>query len=389
MERISFINPSRINWCCAENGITLDQLAKETSIPIKALEQVESGEQGLTFNQLSKIADYFGRGAIFFLEGGDVDEQAIHTPEFRTIANQKPEISIGLKKLIERTERQRSFYLGLIEDIDSEESGKYEPPQVSKNDIKLASIKARKWLGLSDQNSFEEYRSAIEKNGILVFRSNGYKGSWQIPKESKILGFNLYDKNNPLIFVRKQFSEPHQTFTLMHELGHILLHKNSSIDDESDFRKKDGQESEANKFAGMVLVPDSFLALINDEDRPLEVDFYEVWLREFSRKWGVSTEVILRRLLDEGRLSKDKYREYRAWRKKQVPKESMSGTRQYRHREPKNIFGENYVRAVLQSLQNGKLSLYKASKSLDGISVKNLRQLESHITGREQYIVRG
>lgn len=175
----------------------------------------------------------------------------------------------------------------------------------------------------------------------------------------------------------------------MHELGHILLHKNSSIDDENDFKKKDGQESEANKFAGMVLVPDSFLTLINDDDRPLEVNFYEVWLREFSRKWGVSTEVILRRLLDEGRLSQDKYREYRAWRKKQSPKELLSGTRQYRHREPKNIFGENYVRAVLQSLQSGKLSLYKASKSLDGISVKNLRQLESHITGREQYIVRG
>ncbi len=168
-----------------------------------------------------------------------------------------------------------------------------------------------------------------------------------------------------------------------------MLHKNSSIDDEGDFKKKDGQESEANKFAGMVLVPDSFLTLINDDDRPVEVDFYEVWLREFSRKWGVSTEVILRRLLDEGRLSQDKYLEYRAWRKSQTPKESTSGTRQYRYREPKNIFGENYVRAVLQSLQNGKLSLYKASKSLDGISVKNLRQLESHITGREQYIVRG
>lgn len=389
MERISFINPSRVNWCCAENGITLDQLAKETSIPIKTLQQVGIEEQGLTFNQLSKIAEYFGRGVIFFLESGEVNEENIHTPEFRTIANQKPEISIGLKKLIERTEKQRNFYFGLLEEIGDESIGRFDPPSVSKRDIKLASKKVREWLGLSKQNNFEEYRSAIERKGILVFRSNGYKGSWQIPKESKILGFNLYDKNNPLIFVRKQFSEPHQTFTLMHELGHILLHKNSSIDDESDFKEQDGQESEANKFAGMVLVPDSFLTLINDDDRPLEVNFYEIWLREFSRKWGVSTEVILRRLLDDGRLSLEKYREYRAWRKQQASKESTSGTRQYRYREPKSIFGENYVRAVLQSLQSGKLSLYKASKSLDGISVKNLRQLESHLTGREHYIVRG
>ena len=37
-----------------------------------------------------------------------------------------------------------------------------------------------------------------------------------------------------MIVIKKQPWEPQQSFTLMHELGHLLLHKTSSIDDEHD-----------------------------------------------------------------------------------------------------------------------------------------------------------
>lgn len=32
--------------------------------------RVMAGESGLTFSQLSKVASYFGRGTLFFLEPG-------------------------------------------------------------------------------------------------------------------------------------------------------------------------------------------------------------------------------------------------------------------------------------------------------------------------------
>ncbi|MFZ4379311.1 MAG: ImmA/IrrE family metallo-endopeptidase [Polynucleobacter sp.] len=350
MERISSINPKRLLWCCAENSMTLDQLSRETGVTLKALEGLVSGSTGLTFNQLSKVADYFGRGVLFFLEEDEVLEGRIHTPEFRTIANQKPEISLYLKKLIERTEKQRDIYLGLVEDYDNEEVPLFSPPNLNDKDLKVAANEVRKWLGLGQEDSFEKYRNKLEGKGIIVFRSNGYKGSWQIPKESKILGFNLYDKKHPLIFIRKHFSEAHQNFTLMHELGHILLHKNSSIDDESDFSSTSGIESEANKFAGLVLVPDAYLNLINDDEKPKDVSLYQKWLKEYSVKWCVSTEVILRRLLDEGRLSKAAYLEYRQWVEGQGTRNDAGGVRLYRHREPKHMFGDAYVRTVIQSL---------------------------------------
>jgi Zn-dependent peptidase ImmA (M78 family) len=44
----------------------------------------------------------------------------------------------------------------------------------------------------------------------------------------------------------------------MHELGHVLLHKTSSIDDDADLYSREGHEREANAFAGYLLVPDDF-----------------------------------------------------------------------------------------------------------------------------------
>ncbi|MDH4101350.1 MAG: XRE family transcriptional regulator, partial [Nitrospirota bacterium] len=260
MERIQSINPKRIAWCCADYGITPSDLASELSIAVTSIERVLAGEDGITFNQLRKVADYFGRGVLFFLESGPVDEAQVHTPQFRTLANQKPELSTNIKKLIERVEKQRAVYLSLLEDLDATERLRFSPPALPPKDKQEAASIARKWLGLPVENNFDSYRAAVEAQGILVFRSNGFSGKWQIPKQSPILGFTLYDPTCPVIVIKKRPWEAQQSFTLMHELGHLLLHKTSSIDDEHDLLSHQGRESDANAFAGHLLVPDNFLA---------------------------------------------------------------------------------------------------------------------------------
>ena len=58
----------------------------------------------MTFIQLRKIADYL-RGVLFFLEPDPVDEARVQTAQFRTLANQKPELSNKLKALIKCVEK--------------------------------------------------------------------------------------------------------------------------------------------------------------------------------------------------------------------------------------------------------------------------------------------
>ncbi|WP_234303118.1 ImmA/IrrE family metallo-endopeptidase [Pseudomonas phenolilytica] len=359
--------------------MSIADLASATSISPASLEKAIAGRLDLTFPQLNRVADYFGRGVLFFLDESPVEIEHVHTPAFRTITNQKPGISLRLRSLIERAEKQREIYLGLREELGYV-NVPFCPPDMPK-DINLAATVARAWLGLSNENSFEGYRSAIERKGILAFRSNGYNGKWQVPKESQILGFSLYDNVCPIIFVRKQEFDARQTFTLMHELGHILLHRKSTIDDDDDLWSIDGPESEANSFAGKVLVPDSFLKEIVDSSKPDEASEFENWLYPQKRRWGVSTELILRRLLDSGRLERHEYTAYRNWRSSLPPVESAVAPRMYRHREPKNIFGDRFVRTVLDSLSAKNITLSKASTYLDGLRINDLHKLEDHYAG--------
>lgn len=380
MERIQAINAQRILWCCDDFGITPEQLANDISVAPATLQKVLDGEEesGLTFRQLSKLASYFGRGVLFFLEQEPAVAEEVHTLAFRTLANQKTELSPKLRLFIERVEQQRAYYAALRDELENPDLPKFSPPELPRDDPREAANIARQWLGLGAANTFDTYRLAVESKGVLVFRSNGYNGKWQIASESPILGFTLYDETFPLIVVKKQRTDTQLTFTLMHELGHLLLHQMSSIDDESDMLSHQGHERDANAFAGHLLVPDVFLDGIDDARRPAHVEDYDHWLEAKRKAWGVSVEVILRRLLDSGRLTQARYQAYREWRKTLVYPESSGGTRMFRHREPRSIFGDTFVRVVLGALNARRITLTKASRYLDGLKVNDLHELERH-----------
>jgi len=53
----------------------------------------------------------------------------------------------------------------------------------------------------------------------------------------------------------------------------------------------------------------------------------------------------------------------------------------YRHREPRHIFGDRYVRTVLNSLSARRISLSKASSYLDGLKIADVHELERHLAG--------
>jgi Zn-dependent peptidase ImmA (M78 family) len=143
-----------------------------------------------------------------------------------------------------------------------------------------------------------------------------------------------------------------------------------------------GRERDANSFAGHLLVPDNFLALINDAERPEEVSRFDVWLDKHCKAWGVSCEVILRRLLDAGRLLQSEYAAYREWHATLIIHQKEGGNRSYRYREPRHVFGDTYVRTVLDALNARQITLTKASSYLDSIKIKDLHSLEHFYADR-------
>jgi Zn-dependent peptidase ImmA (M78 family) len=309
----------------------------------------------------------------------------VRSPQFRSLSNEKPDLSPEVKRLIERAERHREIYLSLREELGVEDAQNFNPPSVQSDDPVGAAAKVRTWLNLgtnpNQQRDFTAYRDAVEARGVFVLRSMGYLGAWRFPKESSVIGFSLFYEVCPLIVVRKQVAESRQTFTLMHELGHLILHRKSSIVVESNLWARQGAEREANAFAGHLLVPGAFLDQITGKI-PRSVSGYEDWLQIQRTSWGVSTEVILRRLVDAGRLPAAQYEAYRTWKAEQpIPEVDEGGNRAYRHREPIHVFGQRYVRTVLDALNSDRITLHKASGFLDNLKIGDLHELEKHIAG--------
>lgn len=104
-----------------------------------------------------------------------------------------------------------------------------------------------------------------------------------------------------------------------------------------------------------------------------------MWLKPIRDQTGASTETILRRLVDQNRVSKDYYDQYRTWMVKQLSDERAetdSVSRAYRYREPLHAFGKDYVGAILEALSHEQITTVRASKCLDNLKLDDLRKLE-------------
>lgn len=365
----------------ADAQIDAGHLAQDVGISERTLTRAMQGQTGLTFIQLQKLGKYFGRTPLFFLEQGEPEPQQIRSPQFRTILNQQHNLDQKIKRIIQLAEWQREAYIDLLDEIDADERIQFNPPDLAGVTPSSAARQAREWLGIQAESSFEQYRAAIERRGILVFRTNGYAGKWQIPSTHPTIGFSLYHSSYPIIVVRKESVEARQTFTLAHELGHLLLFRESTIDSVDSLNSHARKERLANEFAGHFLIPQASINQIDTSGLSDDPATLEAQLQSFRRLWGVSTDTILIRLIASNRLEQVAYDEFKAWRDSRPGEESQGGNREWRHREPRHILGDTYVRAVLQALDANKLSIVKASKYLDDLKLTDLRQLERYYAG--------
>ena len=112
-------------------------------------------------------------------------------------------------------------------------------------------------------------------------------------ERSNVSGF--YDPDENAIYVNKHEYPLRQTFTIAHELGHAILHREWAASEEYRVLMRDDgtdhgefHEKEANSFAAHLLVPRAFL----DRYRHLPV-------ADLSRLFAVSVPMIRNRLAFE------------------------------------------------------------------------------------------
>ena len=101
------------------------------------------------------------------------------------------------------------------------------------------------------RTSYNAWRAAIERAGILVFQVAGIA-------PAEMLGFSLPDRPLPVIGVNRKLAPNGRTFTLLHECVHVFLEQSSICDiEEGPLRPPEEQRTEVfcNAVAAAALVP--------------------------------------------------------------------------------------------------------------------------------------
>ena len=127
----------------------------------------------------------------------------------------------------------------------------------------------------------------LEKNGIKVFSL--------MDKVDYIDAFSFWDEDKPFVLLTHQKSSEHSRFDAMHELGHLVLHKDN-------FYKNKDAEKEAHRFAAEILMPEEDLKQYADMVPSLS-NFINL-----KERWKVSLKALIYRFFQLNYITEWVYR---------------------------------------------------------------------------------
>lgn len=367
------ITPELLIWARERAGFS----RKEAIEKFKRFAEWEKGSSFPTYAQLEQLGRTFKVPvAVFFFPSPPQVPPISET--FRTLP--KSEIDKLPSRIRLLLRKAKSLQLNLSELTDGRNPAeKLITADLSlsvKTNIQDMVYRLRDYIGISieeqqkwsdNEVALKEWRAALLKVGIFVFKDAF--------KQDEFSGFCLYDNVFPIIYVNNTSAKTRQIFTYFHELAHLLFHTSGidALDDSyiSNLPKTDQAiEILCNQFAAQFLLPDDVLRRCM-KGREASETTAEILANQFH----VSREVIFRRFLDEGRITKRQYSTaVQLWNEQR----KRGGTKGGDHYWTKLAYlGRDYVSLALSQYYKNRIDDIKLAEYLD-TKPKNLLTLEDY-----------
>jgi Zn-dependent peptidase ImmA (M78 family)/transcriptional regulator with XRE-family HTH domain len=309
-KRLTGLNPTILRWARERAGYTIPETALALKKSVETIESWESGAGSPTYSQLEKLAYQLYKRplALFFFPAAP--EERDPTQEFRTLSDFEIERLAADTRYALRQAEEMQLALKELSGGVNPSSDKIFRDVIAQPDAPARQLAEtiRNYLGatLQTQESWRnteealhQWRTLVQEKGVFVFKRSF--------KQRDISGFCLIDAEFPVVYLNNSTAPARQSFTLFHELAHILLHTSGVtkqndryVDALTGVAKK--VEVFANQFAGEVLVPS------RDFDQRLHAGPYDdMYLSDLADRYRVSREVILRKLFDRGLVERALY----------------------------------------------------------------------------------
>jgi len=361
--------------------MTVAEVAQKFNKQPEDIEAWESGDTGPTYPQLERLAyEIYKRPlAIFFLPAPP-DEPRPRT-EFRSL----PEADLNSldRQTVLLIRKGHAFQAAL----DELYQGRNPAERLLWRDIQLntqqpipaQAARVRDSLGVGMENiraladddaALKMWRRAIEAHGIFVFKDSF--------KQREISGFCLQHDQFPVVVINNSTTKTRQIFSLLHEVAHLLSSRNgiSRFDDAGIERLPPVDrrvERFCNAVAAEILIPADDLAqavreMNLDPRRASDDDFAAL-----ARRYHVSRSAILRRFLDQGRVTEEFYLEKDQEWNEQRGRGGKGGGDYYNTQSA--YLSERFLRDVVSSYGRRIISKTEAAEMI-GVKPRNFGAFE-------------
>lgn len=362
-------SPEVLVWARRSIGLEPAEASDVAGLPLAELTALESGASRPTLGDLTALARaYYRPVAALLLSEPPKDDGAI--VDFRRHRGYRPpRMSPGLHLGLRVARRQRQ--------IASELSAERLVPPVLANALPdPASLAAdeRTAMGVSlDQQAgwaheyaaLAAWRRAVERRGVVVLQLS-------LPSD-EVRGFSLAGQGMPTIALASGEPPAARIFTLLHELGHLLIGRGGLCAPEAILRSPAGAEElerYCNRFAATLAVPSEALTRHPAARRIAAIDTVPE-NRDFSAlraTFKVSNQVLWYRLHEVGLVPRRRYDElWRMWARTSIPTRTGGGGGHPRARRSLDMYGTRFVGIVLEAAEHGDIT---RADALDYLSIR-------------------
>ena len=366
------VNPGVLTWARETAGLTRDEAAKKLQLgsargmePVERLAALESGEGHPTRPMLARMAKQYRRPLIaFYLEEPPRESPA--GTDFRTLTAQTSAKQDALvRALVRDVIARQGIVRSQLEDEDAREVafvGTVSIADGASPALRALEQVVEPALASIQRPDFDDWRNAAETAGVYVLLQ-GDLGSYHTTLETAAFrGFALADRLAPFVVVNSNDARSAWSFTLLHEMVHLLLGQTgiSGADADSDV------ERFCNDVASECLLPSSAIEHMTVEG--LGHEELLATLGRLSVEWKVSRSLIAYRLHRTGEIDRPLYRQLadffrRQWHEERNSRGASEGGPNYytvkRHR-----VGNALLRVVQRGIGEGTLPTTKAAVAL-------------------------
>ncbi len=374
--RVHTVVPETARAAREQVGLSLEEAARRSKLDHIA--ELEAGQWHPTYREFERLAKLY-MVPCWVLQEQELPKSLqfdLQVPEFRKFEDVEPEFDYLTRRLLVRVDSMRALTIELAEDLELDIVA-FDPPvnlpsdgDISDGDLELAADKIVSWLGLDNSVAkFEDRRSAVEESGVHVFCTSPYS-HWSKIDRHQFRGFAVPKDRLPILVINGSDLPGDRSFTLFHELGHLLT-KTVSYDSRpvvDHSAPSEAVEIMCDRLAACILWRNSrwdALRRTFDASNITDVVEFEEEVAKYTRRWELNLWSAAIRLKLATKLTDQQFESlnHHYTRESQEPKpKATGGGKRVRRREVARQFGDRYVNTVLDAYYAGHISLVKACK---------------------------